>query len=86
VEDNVTHDMTKEPRVTSSDEEHSELPILEESYDSKRVDCALSFRCRDHEPFLPESTLEAQEMVEHTFLGDQPMRDHMHPWIGWTGT
>jgi hypothetical protein len=81
VEDDVTHDMTKEPRVTSSDEEHSELPILEESYDSERVDCALSFWCRDHEPFLLESTLEAQEMVEHLPWG--PTHEGSYASMDW---
>jgi hypothetical protein len=56
----VTHDVREEPLVMSLNEEHSELSILEESYDSERVDCALSWQCGDHEPFLSESTLEAQ--------------------------
>jgi hypothetical protein len=52
--------MREEPLMTSSDEEHSELPVLKRSHDSKSLDCAL----RDQEPFLLESTLEAQEIVE----------------------
>jgi hypothetical protein len=62
---NITHDMRGEPLVTSSDEEHSELPVLRRSHDSKSLDYAL----RDHEPFLLESTLEAREIVEHLPCG-----------------
>jgi hypothetical protein len=36
----VTHDMREEPLVTSSDEEHSKLPVLRRSHDSKSLDCA----------------------------------------------
>jgi hypothetical protein len=57
----VIHDMREEPLVTSSDEEHFELPVLRTSHDSKSLDCTL----RDHEPFLLESTLEAWEIGEH---------------------
>ena len=52
----VVHDVREEPLVTSSNEEYSELSILEESYDSERVDCTLSWQCGDHESFLSEST------------------------------
>jgi hypothetical protein len=57
--------MREEPLVMSSNEEHSELPVLRRSHDSKSLDCAL----RDHEPFLLESTLEALEIVEHLPCG-----------------
>jgi hypothetical protein len=57
----VMHDMREEPLVTSSNEEHSESSVLKRSHDLKSLDCTH----RDHEPFLLESTLEAQEIVEH---------------------
>jgi hypothetical protein len=65
----VTHDEREEPLVTRSDEEHSKLPVLEESCNSESLDCTLSWHCGDHEPFLLESTLEAQEIVEHLPCG-----------------
>jgi hypothetical protein len=51
--------------MMSSDEEHFEFLVLRGSHDSKSLDCAL----RDHEPFILESTLEAQEIVEHLPCG-----------------
>jgi hypothetical protein len=36
----VTHDMSEEPLVTNSDEEHSVLSVLRRSHDSKSWDCA----------------------------------------------
>jgi hypothetical protein len=73
----VTHEMREEPLATSSDEEHLELPILKRSHDSKSLDCAL----RDHEPFLLESTLEAQDIVEH--LPRVPGREEVYVSMDW---
>jgi len=61
----VTHDEREEPFVTGSNEEHSELSVLGESSNSENLDCTLSWYCGDYEPFPSESTLEAQEIVEH---------------------
>jgi hypothetical protein len=65
----ITRDVRKEPLVTRSGEEHSKLSVLEKNHNSKSLDCILNCHCRDHEPFLLESTLEAQEIVEHLPCG-----------------
>jgi hypothetical protein len=57
----VMHDTREEPLLMSSDEEHSEFPVLKRRHDSESLD----FSLRDLESFLLESTLEAQEIVEH---------------------
>jgi hypothetical protein len=62
-------------------EEHSELPILEESYDSERVYFSLSWQCGDHEPFLSEITLEAHEIVEH--LPQGPTHEGVYTSMDW---
>jgi hypothetical protein len=51
--------------------------VLRGSHDSKSLDCAL----RDHEPFLLESTLEAQEIVEHLPCG--PARKEAYVSMDW---
>jgi len=53
------------------------VALLERSYDSESLDCAL----RDHEPFLLESTLEAQEIVEHLPFG--PTRKEVYVSMDW---
>jgi hypothetical protein len=63
--------------VTSSNKEHSELLVLKRSHDSKSLDCAL----RDHEPFLLESTLDAQEIVEHLPCG--PTHEEVYMSMDW---
>jgi hypothetical protein len=77
----VTHDVREEPLVMGSDEEHSVLLILEESYDSERVDGALSWQCGDHEPFLSKSTLEAQEIIKH--LSGGPTHEGVYTSMDW---
>jgi hypothetical protein len=62
-------------------EEHFELQVLEES-----LDCALSWHCRDHGPFLLESSLEvpslaAEEIVEHIPCG--PGHEEIYPYLDW---
>jgi hypothetical protein len=62
-------------------DEHFELQVLEES-----LDCALSWHCRDHVPFLLESSLEvsilaAEEIVEHIPCG--PCRKEIYPYLDW---
>jgi hypothetical protein len=73
----VTHDMREEPLVTSSNEESSKLLVLKRSHDSKSLDYVL----RDHEPSLWESTLEAQEIVEHLPYG--PAREEVYVSMDW---
>jgi hypothetical protein len=62
-------------------DEHFELQVLEESFD-----CTLSWHCRDHVPFLLESSLEvsilaAEEIVEHIPCG--PCRKEIYPYLDW---
>jgi hypothetical protein len=73
----IQEGVREEPLVTSSDKEHSELSVLGRSHDFESLDCAL----RDHEPFLLESTLDAQKIVEHLLCG--PAREEVYVSMDW---
>jgi hypothetical protein len=84
-----THDLREDPFETIPHEEHSELQVLEERYDAVGFDYAHVLHYGDHELFLLEGPLKAQDLateerVEHIPCGP-PIRKYMHPWIGWTG-
>jgi hypothetical protein len=81
-----THDLREEPFVMIPHEEHSELQVLEERYDTEGFDHALVLHCGDHEPLMLESPLKAQglatkEIVEHIPCG--PGRKEVYASMDW---
>jgi hypothetical protein len=65
-----THGLREEPLVIIPYDEHSELQVLEERYDTEGFDYDLVLQCGDHELFSLESPPKAQglateEIVEH---------------------
>jgi hypothetical protein len=59
-----THNLREEPLATIPHEEHSDLQVLEERFDTEGFDHAPVLHCRDHESFLVAQGLATKEVVE----------------------
>jgi hypothetical protein len=76
-----THDMREEPLVMIPHEEHSELQVFEESFDTKGFDHASIFHCREHEPFLWAQGLATKIVVEKIPCG--PANKDVYAPVDW---
>jgi hypothetical protein len=81
-----THDLREEPLVMIPHEEHLELLVLEETYDTEGFDYAPIFHFGDHEIFFLEIPLKAQglymeDIVEH--IPCRPNQKEVYTSMDW---